>query len=88
MSQPRQLSDERFEIDDTDEMERSINNVMAIAVPETSFDKDFKFFEATKQRSDSLDQLLQALKTVQATSTIVERAFSVAGSFVTKVHNR
>lgn len=71
-----------------DEMEKSIKSVMEVGPTESSFEKDFKMFEATKQRTESLNQLMQALKTVQATSTIVERVFSVAGSFVTKVRNR
>lgn len=60
---------------------------MEIGPTESNWEKDFKMFEATKQQTESLNQLMQALKTVQATSTIVERVFSVAGSFVTKVRN-
>lgn len=51
-------------------------------------DKDFKLLEATRERFSRLNQVYKALLTVKPTSTSCERAFSVAGSFKTKVRNR
>jgi len=54
-----------------------------------SIDGDIKAFEGTKERTDKLQKLYNALKTIQATSTSVERSFSVAGSFFkTKTRNK
>ena len=54
-----------------------------------SFDstKEFKLFEATKQRSSKLDRLCSALMTIKPTSVESERAFSMAGLFVTKIRS-
>ena len=44
-------------------------------------------FECTKVRTEKLNRILNALKTIQASSTSAERTFSVAGNFKTKVQN-
>ena len=49
---------------------------------------DFKMFEATRKRTEKLDALFQALMTVKPTSVESERAFSLGGSFCTKVRSR
>ena len=55
-----------------------------------SFDstKEFKLFEATKQRSAKLDRLCSALMTIKPTSVESERAFSMAGLFVSKIRSK
>ena len=52
-----------------------------------NIDNDIKAFEGTKERTEKLDKIYNALKTIQATSTTVERSFSVAANFKTKVRN-
>ena len=44
-------------------------------------------FEGTKERTERLDNIFNAMKTIQATSTEVERTFSVAGSIKTKIRS-
>ena len=53
-----------------------------------SIDSDIKAFEGTKERAERLDNIFNAIKTIQATSTEVERTFSVAGNMKTKVRSR
>lgn len=53
-----------------------------------NLDKDIKLFEATKEKSQRLEKLYNALFSIQPTSTSCEQAFSVTGSFKTKVRNR
>ena len=53
-----------------------------------SIDSDIKAFEGTKERTEKLEKVYKALKTIQATSTTVERTFSIAGNIKTKVRNR
>ena len=50
--------------------------------------KEFSLFDATNRRPPHLQQLFDALTTVQATSVEAERAFSICGQFVTKIRNR
>ena len=50
--------------------------------------KEFALFEATKVRPKNLQCLYLALGTIPPTSVEAERAFSVCGTFVTKVRNR
>lgn len=50
--------------------------------------KEFSLFEATHKRPPHLQQLFDALHSVQATSVEAERAFSICGQFVTKLRNR
>lgn len=50
--------------------------------------KEFSLFEATNKRPPHLQQLFDALSSVQATSVEAERAFSICGQFVTKIRNR
>ncbi|XP_030578053.1 zinc finger BED domain-containing protein 4-like [Archocentrus centrarchus] len=50
--------------------------------------KEFSLFEATNRRPPHLQQLFDALHSVQATSVEAERAFSICGQFVTKLRNR
>jgi hypothetical protein len=54
----------------------------------TELQKEFKLFDATGTRTPKLEKLLQALLTIQPTSTCSERVFSVAGGFSTKIRNR
>ncbi|XP_073715766.1 uncharacterized protein [Misgurnus anguillicaudatus] len=54
----------------------------------TILNKEFSLFEATKRRPPHLQQLFDALSTIQATSVEAERAFSICGQFVTKIRNR
>ena len=49
---------------------------------------DFKMFEATGKRTDKLESVFQALMTVKPTSVESERAFSLGGSFCTKIRSR
>ena len=42
-------------------------------------------YEQSGQRSENLENLYQAMKTIPATSVEAERAFSAVGLFVTKL---
>lgn len=66
----------------------SISKFMSTQPPRCGIDSDIKAFEATKERTEKLQKIYSALKTIQATSTSVERTFSVAGSFKTKVRSK
>lgn len=48
----------------------------------------FQLFEVTKKRTQNLELIYKALLSVKPTSTDSERAFSTAGTFVTKSRNR
>lgn len=61
---------------------------MNTTAPAPSIDSDLKAFEGTRERTERLNKLYIALKSIQATSTEVERTFSVAGNFKTKVRSR
>lgn len=50
--------------------------------------KEFSLLEATKSKPRHLQQLFDALGTIQATSVEAERAFSVCRQFVIKIRNR
>ena len=49
-----------------------------------SLSKVFGSFEATHERSADLEKLYQALLTIAPTSVSSERAFSIAGNFLTR----
>lgn len=49
--------------------------------------KEFFLSEANNRRPPHLQQLFDALKTIQATSVGAERAFSICGQFVMKIRN-
>lgn len=51
-------------------------------------DKDIQLLEASGEKSLRLEKLYKALLSIQSTSTSCEQAFSVAGSFKTKIRNR
>ena len=59
-------------------------------VPTVSFSlsPEFKLFESTRKRTEKLDLLYQALLTIKPTSVESERAFSLGGSFCTKVRSK
>ena len=50
--------------------------------------EDFKLFEATKKRSEYLENLFNAVMTAKPTSVESERSFSVGGGFATKIRSR
>ena len=66
----------------------TIVNFMCNSSTRLSIDNDIKAFEGTKERTERLDNIFNALRTIQATSTEVERTFSVAGNIKTKVRSR
>lgn len=53
-----------------------------------SLDREWNFFESTGQRSSRLTHLLDALKSIQPTSTSCEQSFSVAGAIKTKIQRK
>ena len=54
----------------------------------TAIQKEMKLFEATKKRTENLELLYQALRSIPATSIESKRAFSSAGLFITKLRSR
>lgn len=50
--------------------------------------KEFEYFDRYKKRTPKLDNLFDALCSVQATSTQSERNFSLASNFVSKLRTR
>lgn len=52
------------------------------------YKKEMQTYAKTKVRSQTLDRLLEGLKTIQATSVAAERRFSEANHLVSKVRNR
>ena len=50
-----------------------------------SLNKEMAIFEATGNKSKYLNLVDQALRTIPPTSVEAERAFSVAGLFITKL---
>ncbi|GBM76374.1 hypothetical protein AVEN_165976-1 [Araneus ventricosus] len=50
--------------------------------------QEFQLLDATENRSSNIIKLCEALKTIPPTSTDDERAFSVAGLFITKLRTR
>ena len=46
--------------------------------------KEFNFLKATHKRTENLDRLLKASRNISPTSVPSERAFSVAGVFMSK----
>jgi hypothetical protein len=88
-----QEQDEEQEESSSDNMEVSsldeaISSFMSIKPIRLGIESDIKGFEGTKERTKSLDMIFNALKTIQATSTTVERTFSVAGNSKTKIRSR
>lgn len=53
-----------------------------------SLQKEFKLLEGNGKLTHNLEKLLNALNTIQPTSTSSERVFSVAGTFSTKLRSR
>ena len=49
-----------------------------------SIAKDFAAFEGSGKRTENLEKLYQALRSIPPTSVVSEQAFSISGSFVTK----
>ena len=73
-------------------MENSINKFLEepaenITNPKT-LRAEFSLFEATHKRTKNLDLLLDALKTIKASSVPSERVFSIADKFVLKIRTR
>lgn len=73
-------------------MQKTIDSFLMVPQPSTSsssnLKKYFKIAEGTGQRSKELENLYQALLTIQPTSTNSERAFSTSGNFMTKIRSR
>lgn len=57
-------------------------------ISDKSLDNEFNLLLATDEKSQRLQKLLNALLSIQPTSTSCEQVFSVAGSFKTKIRNR
>lgn len=70
-----------------EEMRESISSFLKDYDHEVDVDsiKEFKVFESTGTRTKNLKNLLDALNTIQPTSTPSERIFSVANNFCTKI---
>lgn len=98
--EPTPAEESQEQNDDVDELELEepigmsiqdkINELMKPSQKPTasaSLDKDIKMFETTKEKSQRLEKLYNALFSIQPTSTSCEQAFSVTGSFKTKVRN-
>jgi hypothetical protein len=49
-----------------------------------SLSKEMAAFEASKNRTENLEKLYQALLNISPTSVASERAFSISGSFVSR----
>lgn len=81
-------SNEDEEVLNTDEMTNEINQLFAVPPKLSSLENDIKQLALTGMRSQKLDQIYKSLKSIQATSTLVERVFSVCSSIKTKVRNR
>ena len=79
---PRTSSNMNLNLNDT------IVNFMSKDFVRLNIDSDLKAFQGTKERTERLDKIFNALKTIQATSTEVERTFSVAGNIKTKIRSR
>jgi len=78
-----------IEVPEKDELEEAIDLIKSSSNAKCSgIENEMKHLIATKTRLEKLDLLYNALKTVQATSTVVERVFSVAGNMKTKVRNK
>lgn len=76
------------------EMEKAIKNIQE-NVPETlekttrvTLKKEFQLFEATGKRTENLELIYKALKTIKPTSVENERVFSLSGGLITKIRNR
>lgn len=69
-------------------LDEAITSFMSVKPIRLGIENDIKGFEGTKERTERLDMIFNALKTIQATSTAVERTFSVAGNFKTKIRSR
>lgn len=85
-SLPTQIEVETAE--NQDELTQSITNVMTMSQKETTINDEIKLLVANGGRSQKLEKVYRALLTIQATSTISERVFSIAGIFKTKIRNR
>lgn len=82
-------SDENMSLQDgIDKFTERVHQHQVRATVTEYLDKDIKMFEATGEKSQRLTKLHNALMSFQPTSTSCEQAFSVAGSFKTKVRNR
>ena len=64
---------------------KKLNEETEIETSEFEISKEFKYFEATLNRSKSLEKIYKALLTIKATSIQSERAFSITGLFNTKI---
>ena len=53
----------------------------------SSFQNELKMFSVTKIKSTTIQNLLNALESIQPTSTESERVFSIAGNFCTKLRS-
>ena len=87
----RRRSDSEHEGSALDELQKTIDSVMAVPQVDrpTALDKELKLIEANQGKMGYYtEKLFQALFTIQSTSTSSERVFSVASSFLTKVRNQ
>lgn len=64
-----------------------VENPKDILYDVSNISKEMKIFEATGKRTDNLEKLYNALKTIPPTSIESERAFSAAGLFITKIRS-
>ena len=84
-------SDSEHEVSALDELQKTIDSVMAVpqvAIP-TELDKELKLIEVNRgKRGYYTEELIQALLTIQPTSTSSERVFSVASNLLTKIQNQ
>ena len=73
-----------------DELQKSIEHI----IPKDSggkftLEKELKLWKGNNaKRGDSVEKLYNALMTIQPTSSVSERVFSVASTFVTKIRNQ
>lgn len=76
-----------------DELQKTIELIMTVPKEnnerKSTLEKEMKLWEKDcSKRGDSIGKLFTALLTIQPTSTVSERVFSVASAFVTKTRNQ
>ena len=64
---------------------KKLNEDPKIVTNELEISKEFKYFEATSNRSENLEKIYRALLTIKATSIQSERGFLVTEVFNTKI---
>lgn len=84
---------ERIEVNEesSSDLEKAISFYTSESSSKTNdgtLSKDLKLFEGTGEKTNRLKHLHKSLLSIKPTSTVCERAFSVAGNFKTKIRNR